>query len=150
MPKHIMVFNDTQEILDLFKEILSGEGYEVQLYSFNTQELEAVRRAQPDLVIADCPPLTREERGWQLIQKLKMSADTEHIPIVIATTNLNAIEDSQGWLATKGILSIAKPFTMDELLQAVRQQIGAPDSEPGPAPTPTAETESTSRNGDKG
>src|ERR687885_63252 len=119
MPKHIMVFNDTQEILDLFNEILAAEGYEVQLYSFNTQELEAVRRVQPDLVIADCPPLTREERGWQLIQKMRMSPDTERIPIIIATTNLSAIEDTEGWLTTKGILALAKPFTVDELMQAV-------------------------------
>lgn len=124
MPKHILVVNDTQEILELFRDILSAEGYEVSIYSYNTQELETVRRIKPDLIIADYPPVVREEQGWQLVQKLKMNRDTDQIPIIICTTNLRAVRDTEGWLAAKGILVVPKPFTIDEILQAVELQIG--------------------------
>lgn len=122
MSNHILVMNDTQEILELFKEILTDEGYQVTLHSYSSQELDIVQRANPDLIIADFPPITREEQGWQFIQKLKMNRATAGIPLIICTTNIRAIRDTEGWLAAKGILVVPKPFELDELLQAVRLQ----------------------------
>ena len=123
MAKRILVFNDAQEVLHLFGEILRDAGYEAILTSYGTDDLERVRGARPDLLIVDFPPLTREESGWQLVQKLKMSRDTEHIPIVLCTTNLRAIQDTQGWLTSKKIATVPKPFTVDELLHAVEGQL---------------------------
>ncbi len=120
---HILVFNDTQVILDLFVEILTDAGYRVTPRTYGTQDLSVVEELQPDLVIADYPPVEREERGWQLAQMLRMSRTTEHIPLVVCTTNLKALQATEGWLATKNILAIPKPFSIDELLDAVRQQI---------------------------
>ncbi len=42
MPKLIMVVNDTEEILDLFREILTGEGYEVSLHAYGKREIGIV------------------------------------------------------------------------------------------------------------
>jgi DNA-binding response OmpR family regulator len=130
--QHILVINDTQEILELFREILSEEGYQVTIHSYSTQDLEAVRRSRPDLIIADFPPVTREEQGWQFIQKLNMSADTAGIPLIVCTTNMRAVRDTEGWLAAKGILVVPKPFSIDELLQAVKIQLGQGTSPPAP------------------
>jgi PleD family two-component response regulator len=47
MPKRIMVVNDTQEILELFREILTDEGYDVVLYSYGIQDLAEVERSSP-------------------------------------------------------------------------------------------------------
>ncbi|HEU4324227.1 MAG TPA: response regulator [Roseiflexaceae bacterium] len=127
---HILVFNDTQVILDLFVEILTDAGYRVTARTYGTQDLTAVEEHLPDLVIADYPPVDREERGWQLVQMLRMSRTTEHIPIVVCTTNLKAVQATEGWLATKNILAIPKPFSIDELLDAVRHQLsGSPRSD---------------------
>ncbi len=119
-----MVFNDTEEILELFKELLTGEGYRVTLHGYGTRDLDNVRHGKPDLIIADCAPLDREVQGWQLIQKLKMSRETDHIPIVLCSTNLKALRETEGWLPSKGIVAIPKPFTLDELRDAVELQIG--------------------------
>ncbi len=82
MGQHILVMNDTQEILDRFREIPEEEGYQVTLRSYSTQDLSFVEQIQPDLIIADFPPLTREEQGWQLIQKLRMWPVTTEIPVL--------------------------------------------------------------------
>ncbi|MDP9309450.1 MAG: response regulator [Chloroflexota bacterium] len=128
MAKHILVINDTQEILQLFGEILTGEGYEVTLQPYGQEEISDVRRLMPDLIICDFPPLDREQHGWQFIQKVKMTRDLAKIPLVVCTTNLKAIEQNQGWLVSKGALIIPKPFKIDELLDAVKQQLGDADS----------------------
>ncbi len=54
MGQRILVMNDTQEILDLFCEILEEEGYQVTLRSYSTQDLSSVQLIQPDLIIAYC------------------------------------------------------------------------------------------------
>lgn len=121
--QRVMVFNDTAEILTLFHDILAGEGYEVSTNTYGTLELPGVQQFRPDLLIVDFPPVQREEQGWQLLQKLKMCSDTQDIPLIVCTTNLKALQNNQGWLATKGILAIPKPFTIDELLAAVDTQL---------------------------
>ena len=132
MTAHILVMNDTQEILELFVSILAEEGYRVSTHSYTTQEVELVRKLRPDLVIADYPPAAREEQGWQFIQKLKMARETSHIPLIVCTTNMRAIRDTEGWLAAKNILVVPKPFVIEELLHAVRIQLGQIPNEPPP------------------
>jgi CheY-like chemotaxis protein len=134
MPKRIMVFNDTEEILQLFYELLMPEGYAVSLHSYSTRELDDVRRAEPALIISDHPPF-REEEGWQFIQKLKMSPDTEHIPVLICTTNIKWLRANvdEGLLTGKRISVLPKPFNVDELFINVPALIGtAGDPAPGP------------------
>ncbi len=137
MAKLIMVVNDTQEILDLFRDLLTEEGYEVSLHAYGKREIEEVLRIGPDLIISDWPPLEREVYSWQFIQMLKMKPATAHIPIVVYTTNLRAIEDNQAWMTSKGIRVVAKPFDVDELFMAVKGLIGEA-SQPELGPTATA------------
>lgn len=129
MCKHILVLNDTQEIQELFKILLQEEGYQVSTFSYGTEDLEVVRRVQPTLIIADYPPVVREEQGWQFVQKIKMARDLAHIPIIVCTTNLRSIRDTEGWLGSKGILVVPKPFSVEELLTAVELQIGKADAD---------------------
>jgi CheY-like chemotaxis protein len=131
-----MVLNDTQEILELFQDILTGEGYSVSLHAYSTRDLDDVKRVRPTLIISDHPP-TREDQGWQFLQKLKMSRETEHIPLLVCTTNTKLVRDNEGWLLSKGVVVIPKPFNIDELLSAVEQMIGKAD-EPdlGPMASP--------------
>ncbi len=124
-PKHIMVINDTQEILQLFEEILTGEGYEVSLHSYGTRDIEQVRKAQPDLIISDHPP-GEEKQGWQFLQKLKMNRDLATIPVIVCTTNSRIVTDIEGHLWAKGISVVPKPFDIDELLAAVEEKLGKP------------------------
>jgi len=124
MAQRIMVVNDTLEIMDLFRDILANEGYEVTTHPYGPRDLDEVRQMKPDLIISDWPPLDRELHGWQFVQKLKMARDTAGIPIIVCTTNLRSIQDNQSWMTSKGIRVVAKPFDYDDLMVAVREQLG--------------------------
>jgi DNA-binding response OmpR family regulator len=126
MATRIMVINDTQEILELFREILTDEGYEVVLYSYTIQELEEIERVKPDLIILDYI-MGHEESGWQLLQKLKMRRSTESIPVVVCSAAKNLIEQIQGNLTSMGVGVVLKPFNIDELLLVVKHTL---DSHP--------------------
>lgn len=127
MPKRIMVINDTQEILELFEEILRDEGYEVVLFSFSVNDLEEVIRVKPDLLILDYA-IGREEQGWQLLQKMKMCVKTASIPIIVCTTATKLVLEIQGFLASKQIALVPKPFDIEDLLSAVKKALDIPAS----------------------
>ncbi len=122
MPACIMVINDTQEILELFREILTDEGYKVDIYSYGVHDIAEVKRVNPDLIILDYL-IGAEQGGWQLLQKLKMTRDTAKIPILVCTAALKQVQEIEGWLTAKGIAVVPKPFDIDDLLVAVKKAL---------------------------
>src|SRR5687768_13446507 len=102
MPARIMVINDTQEILELFEDLLTDEGYEVVVYSFGIQDMEEVVRAAPDLIILDLL-MGGEQAGWQMLQKLKMKRKTANIPVIVCTAAAKVVQEMEGYLKSKKV-----------------------------------------------
>lgn len=118
-----LVVNDTQEILELFEEILDGLGFESVLMSYAPRELERIREVEPDLIVLDFLMGDRELLGWQLLQKLKMDRTLATIPIVVCTAAVKAVQEQQGYLTEQGVIIVLKPFTVDQLEEAVRAAV---------------------------
>lgn len=115
---HILVINDTQEILDLFKDILEEEGYRVTLSSFTFQDVHDVERLAPDLIVLDFL-IGGDALGWQMLQKLRMYRPTSNIPIVVCTAALQLVRELEGHLRAKGIFVVLKPFDIDDMVSVV-------------------------------
>lgn len=118
--KHILVINDTQEILDLFKMILEEEGYRVTALGFAVEDLRKIIDLAPDMVVLDLV-FDREYVGWQTLQKMKMHRETEHIPVLVCTAEIRKAQEIQGYLAEKGVGLLLKPFDIDELIGQARR-----------------------------
>ncbi len=129
--KHILVVNDTQEILDLFRMILEDEGYRVTALGFAVEDLRKIIDGAPDLVILDLV-FDREYVGWQTLQKMKMHRDTEKIPVLVCTAEIRKAQEIQGYLTEKGVGLLLKPFDIDELIVQVTRLLS-----PGIGPTQT-------------
>jgi CheY-like chemotaxis protein len=121
--RRVLVVNDTQEILELFDEILSEMGFEVVLMSYAPRELDRVRSVEPDLIILDFLMGDRELLGWQLLQKLKMDRSLDSIPVVVCSAAVKAVEEQQGYLTEQGVQIVLKPFNVDQLEDAVRAAV---------------------------
>lgn len=129
MPKHILVINDTQEILELFREILEvEEGYKVTLCSVEQQLMEDIKGHKPDLIISD-HMFGEDKIGWQLIQKLKMDRETAGIPIIVCSGAIKELREIDGYLASKNIGVLYKPFDIEELLRLVHHTLGDSEEE---------------------
>ncbi|MDQ3467373.1 MAG: response regulator [Chloroflexota bacterium] len=116
---HVLVVNDTPEILDLFREILEEEGYRVTLYSYAFRDLDDIKRDRPDLIILDFI-IGGEDRGWQLLQKLKMDQATATLPVVVCTAAIRMVRDLEGHLKAKNVAVVLKPFDIDDLVIEVK------------------------------
>ncbi len=112
--RHVLVVNDTPEILDLFREILEEEGYRVTLYSYATRDLDDIKRDLPDLIILDFI-IGGEDQGWQLLQKLKMDQTTATLPVIVCTGAVRMVRELEGHLKAKNVGVVLKPFDIDDL-----------------------------------
>lgn len=125
---HILVVNDTQEILDLFRMILEDEGYRITALGFAVEDLRKIIDAAPDLVILDLV-FDREYVGWQTLQKMKMHRETEKIPVLVCTAEIRKAQEIQGYLTEKGVGLLLKPFDIDDLIAQVARLL-SPDTGP--------------------
>ena len=124
--RRILVVNDTQEILELFGEIIEGMGHECIPMSYAPDDLAKIAEAKPDLAIIDFVMGGQEFRGWQLLQKMKMSRATRDIPMIACTGAKQEVFEQEGWLTEKDIAIVLKPFHIEELERAIGKALDRP------------------------
>jgi len=124
---HILVVNDTEEILDLFRDIVEGLGHRMTAWSFSPDDLAKVTEIAPDLIVLDLMLGPTELQGWALLQKLRMSPPTEEIPVIVCTAATNWVREQEGWLAANAIKVVLKPFKVGHLEHAIRQALDLPE-----------------------
>ena len=121
MAVRILVVNDTQEILELFRIFLEEEeGYEVVLAGTPMQRIKEVEQINPDLIILDLV-FGDEKTGLQMLQMLKMQRSTATIPVIVCTAALDLVREQEGYLVSQGVHVIYKPFDLEHLRVNVKQ-----------------------------
>ncbi len=124
--RHILVVNDTEEILDLFRDILEGMGHRMTAWSYSPDDLAKVTEIKPDLIVLDLMLGPTELQGWALLQKVRMSRETEDIPVVVCTAATNWVREQEGWLAANAVKVVLKPFKIEHLEHAIGQALELP------------------------
>jgi len=114
-----MVINNSDDILALFQKILKTSDCEVFLQLFLNSDLREVRKIKPDLIILDYY-VGREGVGWEFLQLLKMEDSTANIPVLVCTTAVKLAHEIAGYLATKHVTILHKPFESRDLIGAVQ------------------------------
>jgi two-component system, OmpR family, response regulator ChvI len=110
----IAVVEDDRGVLDLIKDILEIEGFDVLSYHNGIRALDAFESSSPDLVITD---ITMPEMdGIQLLQRLRENSDT---PVILLTGRMDEIDELVG-LRTGADDFIRKPFSPRVLVERVR------------------------------
>jgi CheY-like chemotaxis protein len=119
----IIVINDTQEILELFRAILEEEmGHEVILDSYKPHMLDVIKEILPDLIISD-HVFGEEKIGFQLLQRLKMDRATARIPTIICSAAVKDLKEIEGYLMSKNVGVLYKPFEVDDLISLVNRKL---------------------------
>jgi len=120
----ILVIDDDQSLLDLYRLLLEEEGHEVHLSLIAFEEVSDIEQVQPDLIILDAK-VGSEYKGLFLLQKLKMYRPTQAIPVLLCTAGMDVISQQEQLFREKGIPILYKPFEIEELLQTVQQMLHA-------------------------
>jgi DNA-binding response OmpR family regulator len=114
------VLDDNQDILDIIKEVLSYEKFEVNITSNSKHFMEIVKSYRPDLVILDYK--LNYNKGDEICQQIKSHNQLFNTPVIICSAYL---DNNINILACGCDAIIAKPFGLEELLDKVNVLIAA-------------------------
>ena len=136
MSTRIMVFNDANDILELYRTLLEAAGYAVALQRMPLANLRDLERFSPDLILLDWMA-GGAGRGLHLLRALRARPTTMIIPVIICTAAVQAIHPYEASLRAQGVPVIYKPFHLGDLLAAITVQLNqahAPPTSPTRAP----------------
>lgn len=120
MAKNILIVDDQSDILDVLKEALEMEGYNVTTLSYTEDILHSANEFHPDLVMLDF--LLAGINGGEHCHFLKVNPLTSHIPVVMMSGYPRVLESLGNYGADA---FIAKPFDLEQITSTVKQLLEA-------------------------
>ena len=122
--KHVFVINGAPEFLNLMRDLFQEESYNVTTTNYVPNSFAQIAALQPDALIIDV--VVGQAAGWELLEQLHAEAATTGIPILIVSTSPNLLDRARDLEARYGAhRTLAKPFSLDDLLDAIQAMIGA-------------------------
>jgi two-component system, OmpR family, response regulator MprA len=113
----ILVIDDDFIVLDLLRDTLVMDGFEVITASSGLEGLGQLIKEQPDLVLLDI--MMPNMDGYELCQKLKQSKSTSALPIIIVSAKAQP-EDIEVGMALGVDDYITKPFDLKDMDKRIR------------------------------
>jgi two-component system, OmpR family, response regulator VicR len=117
---HILVVNDTQEIIDLLQDLLEEEGYRVTS-SLARLDTDKVKALAPDIVVQDLLFEGMQETGWKFLQLMRLDPELARIPLILCTAAVRTVNEPEmaEQLDRLGVRVVLKPFLIEDLLSAI-------------------------------
>jgi DNA-binding response OmpR family regulator len=121
--KHIFVINHDPMFLELMRELLQLEEYNVTTTNFVPTTFRQIVGARPDLIIVDI--MVRDQASWLLLEQLRRATATHQIPVIIVSTDPQLISQAQREVDRYGgDRYLVKPLDVDQLLVTIRELTG--------------------------
>ncbi len=121
--QHIFAVNGSVEFLEVLRELLQEEQYNVTTTTFAPKTFDQIEALQPELLMVDLA--VGQQTGWDLLEHLAKAARTAHIPVIVFSTNNQLLEEAQAQPERfGGQRFLSKPLDLDEVLGAVDDLIG--------------------------
>jgi DNA-binding response OmpR family regulator len=130
----VAIFNSMDDLLDLLRISFEAEGFHAvtaRLADIQSGALDLiafVREHRPVAVVYDIP--RPYESNWNFLRLLRETDSLKNLVWVLTTTNKEALE---GAVRKTNAIEIvfAKPYTLDEVIQAVRKGLSADGRDDG-------------------
>ncbi len=121
MKKRILIVEDNDLNLKLFRDLLTAHGYETLETKDGLEAIMLTRNERPDLLLMDIQ--LPEISGLDVTRRLKADEAIRHIPI-IAVTAFAMKDDEEKILAAGCEAYISKPISILPFLNTIRRFLG--------------------------
>jgi two-component system chemotaxis response regulator CheY len=133
----ILVVEDTAEIREVWRRILTAAGFEVRQAGDGADGVRQAREHKPDLILMDITLPVLD--GISAVRQLKADSETAHVPVIFVSGDAFAARHAR---AAGGEAFLSKPVRAAELLGAIRRTLGE-DDRPAPRRVTEAAAESS-------
>ncbi len=118
MSKHILIVEDNELNLKLFKDLLSAHGYQTTEVTEGIKAYDTIKETRPDLIIMDIQ--LPEVSGIDVTKRLKADPELKSIP-VIAVTAFAMKNDEEKILNAGCEAYISKPIQIGTFLETINR-----------------------------
>ena len=119
-PVRILVVDDSSTIRRSAESMLKTEGYDVVTAENGFEALSMVARHNPDLIFVDI--MMPRLDGYQTCQLIKNNTTYRDTPVIMLSSKDGLFDRARGRIVGSEQY-LTKPFTKDELLGAISNQI---------------------------
>jgi two-component system, chemotaxis family, response regulator PixH len=113
----VLVVEDTPSEMELMTKYLRESGYTVISTTDAKDALVKAEQSKPDVVVSDI--VMTGMSGLELCRNLKKNPTTQKLPVVICSSKNQDLD--RLWAMKQGANAyVTKPFTKEELIQAVK------------------------------
>ena len=119
LPRQLLVIDDNQGFVDLFRRYLTGHDWQVIGVSNVAEARRTIAQTRPTVITLDV--LMPQEDGWDVLIALKTSEDTRDIPVIVCSV----LNEPQLALSLGATAYLPKPVTERSLLRALVPWSGA-------------------------
>lgn len=116
MSQKILIVDDDHDILNVLKDLLEQEGYEVVALDYTDSIINNITKYNPDLVMLDF--LLAGVNGGELCHEIKINNKTSGLPVIMLSA-FPRVLDSLGNYGSDAF--IAKPFDIEVVLRKVKE-----------------------------
>ena len=119
-PGDVLVVDDNRDNAELVASLLKYRGYKVRLVTSGKTAISSASYQPPDLVLLDI--IMPEMDGYEVCKQLKANPETENIPVIFLTANVET-EDMVKGFELGAVDYVTKPFNPPELLARVKTHV---------------------------
>jgi twitching motility two-component system response regulator PilG len=125
----IMVIDDSKTIIKTADILLTEQGCQVLSASDGFEALPMIASEKPDLIFVDI--MMPRLDGYQTCALIKANPEYQHIPVIMLSSKDGIFDMARGRLAGSESY-ITKPFTRNDLLEAIEAHASIPIEEASP------------------
>jgi CheY-like chemotaxis protein len=114
----LLVVDDDPQVVDLVRQLLESESYEVMAAADGQEALAAIARQRPDIILLDL--LMPRMDGFAVIEHLQQEPQYRQIPVIVLTAKtLTPKEESMLEQSVRSVIQ-KRGLDRDTLLQELR------------------------------
>lgn len=113
----IYIVEDDKNIREIESIALKNSGYQVMMFEFARDFMEALEKQLPDLLLLDI--MLPDADGLEIVESLRQKAATKELPVIMVTAKTAEIDKVKG-LDIGADDYLTKPFGIMELISRVK------------------------------
>jgi two-component system cell cycle response regulator DivK len=118
MAQTILIVEDNELNMKLFRDLLEAQGYQVLQTRDGMQALDLARAEHPDLIVMDIQ--LPQVSGLEVTKWIKADDELKHIPVVAVTAF--AMKGDEEKIREGGCEAyVAKPISVNDFLSTIRK-----------------------------
>jgi CheY-like chemotaxis protein len=124
----VTVVNDNEAFLELVRDILEDERYEVTTIDGDRSDaLECIKASRPDVLMIDLRLGWDGMHGWDVAMDVRRELSLSGLPVLVCSADLQALDQVSERLAeTQHVETLTKPFSIDRLAEGINRLLAEP------------------------